>query len=314
MQHWDDYWQRTKTLNSFAEGEQGLGYSGEIAAFWRSKFSELSDNACLLDLATGNGGLAVLALQFNQRFNVVASDKADIAPLQLFNEQDRHYSYLKKIQFFGNMASENITFAERSFDMVMSQFGFEYAQPEPTLLQLYRVLKPGGKMVALVHHNASFISDDCKVGIDVLSYFLKDGGLLAKAREFAGFCQQLPGPDKLSSEQRQLLKQHSDRLLASFVAVQRECDAEQQSWFNDIAKDLIPVLGNWQSLTVQIIESCWLRLNYFSQRLTDQLDATWDDSKMKLAEALAIEQGFEVSCTTLNTEFGTLCWVFEITK
>lgn len=314
MQHWDSYWQNTKTLNSFAEGEQGLGYSGAIAEFWHTVFASLSDNARLLDLATGNGGLALLALQANSSFQVSASDKANIAPLQLFNKQDSSYPYLKKIQFFGNMASEQLTFSDEAFELVTSQFGFEYAQPEPTLQQIHRVLSPGGKMVALVHHEQSFISEDCKVGLPVLDFFIGDNGLLPQAKEFASTCQQLQQFAELSFQQQQLLKQQSNKLLASFMSVQRQCHSNQLDWFNDVAKDLIPLLGNWQSLTVEVIDKLWLSLTHFSQRITDQLTATWDSNQIKLIKQLAVEQGFSVSYSTLDTKFGKLCWVFEATK
>ena len=314
MQHWDCYWQNTKTLNSFAEGEQGLGYSGDIAEFWHKVFASQKNNARLLDLATGNGGLAVLALQTNGSFQVCASDKADISPLQLFTEHDSSYSYLKNIQFFGNMASEHLTFPAETFELVISQFGFEYAEPEATLQQIHRVLVAGGKMVALVHHDQSFISLDCKVGLTVLDFFIAENGLLAKAKKFASTCQQLQGVKVLSSEQQQVLKQQSDNLLASFVAVQQRCDSQQLDWFTDVAKDLIPVLGNWQNLTVETIDKLWLSLTHFSQRIADQLAATWDSNRIKLVKDLAVEQGFSVSYSTLDTKFGKLCWVFEATK
>jgi ubiquinone/menaquinone biosynthesis C-methylase UbiE len=314
LQHWDNYWQKTKTLNSFAESEQGLGYTGDIAQFWQHIFTKLAPNASILDLATGNGGLAVLALQANDNFVISASDKANIAPLQLFTEQDASYKYLQKIQFFGNMPSEALTFADAEFDMVISQFGLEYAEPVSTLQQLHRILKPAGKLVALVHHSESFISSDCWIGIAVLQVFTDENGLLLKIKQFATFCEPLQKLPALTIAQQQLLKQQSDHLLASFKASQQVLSAEQREWFNDIAKNIVPLLGDWRSLTVLAVNKLMENLHYFSQRLADQLTATWSIEKIKTIQQLAEQQGFSVSVSTLDTKEGKLCWIVQITK
>jgi ubiquinone/menaquinone biosynthesis C-methylase UbiE len=314
LQHWDNYWQKNKTLNSFAEGEQGLGYAGDIAKFWHTIFVDLKSNSKLLDLATGNGGLAVLALQYNIAFDVSASDKANIAPLQLFTQQDAIFKYLKKIKFFSNMPSEALTFADAEFDMVISQFGLEYAEPVSTLQQLHRILKPAGKLVALVHHAESFISSDCRIGLAVLQVFTDENGLLSTIKQFATFCEPLQKLPALTIAQQQLLKQRSDYLLASFKASQQVLSEEQREWFNDIAKNIVPLLGDWRSLTVLAVNKFMESLHYFSQRLADQLTATLSIEKIKTIQQLSEQQGFSVSISTLDTKEGKLCWIVQITK
>jgi ubiquinone/menaquinone biosynthesis C-methylase UbiE len=314
LQHWDNYWQKTKTLNSFAESEQGLGYAGDIAQFWQHIFAKLEPGASILDLATGNGGLAVLALQTNNSFVVAAADKANIAPLQLFTKQDASYKYLQKIQFFGNMPSEALTFADEEFDMVISQFGFEYAEPVATLQQLHRILKPTGKAVALVHHADSFISVDCQVGLAVLPVFTAADGLLAKAQAFATFCLPLQQFTDLSLQQQQLLKQHSNLLLASFMTTQQSLSGDKLDWFNDIAKDLVPVLSDWRRLSVDTITTLIVNLTDFKQRLTDQLAASWNTAQIEKIQKIAEQQGFVVAVAPLDTAEGKLCWVFQLAK
>ena len=87
MQHWTDYWKNTNALNSFAEGEQGSGYSNEIADFWNSQFKSLSKGSTLVDLGTGNGAVAVLAQLYSEanqsNFQVYGIDAADIPPKKL---------------------------------------------------------------------------------------------------------------------------------------------------------------------------------------------------------------------------------------
>lgn len=314
MQHWDYYWQKTKTLNSFAEGEQGQGYHGEVAEFWQRIFAEFTKGAKVLDLASGNGALAVLALQSNNHLDISASDKADICPMQLFDKQSQQYKYLQRIKFYGGMPSEELRFPDESFDIVVSQFGFEYSEPEATLQQLYRVLKPGAKFVALVHHKDSFISRDCVIGLSVLPLFTKHDGLLDKAREFAKFCQQLQQVKVLSLPQQQLLKQHSDLLLANFIAVQKSVTAEQLEWFNLVAKELVSGLADWRSNSTEIIDKLTANLNFFKCRIEDQVGACWSVQQRNVVQIIAQQVGFSASSSILETKHGKFSWVFQLSK
>lgn len=314
MQHWNSYWQNTKTLNSFAEGEQGLGYKGEIAQFWQQVFTAQNATAKILDLATGNGALAVLALQYNERFEVSASDQADIMPLKLFNEQDEVYPLLKKVSFYGNMPSEQLGFADEQFDLVISQFGFEYAQPELALQQVFRVLKPGGNFTALIHHSDSFITEDCRQGMRVLQHFMATDGLLTKVKAFATYCQQLAGVSSLQYEQQQELKQRSNKLLQTFIALQRELSEAQQDWFSLLAKDVVAVISNWRSLSVQAVDTLQRNMADFNQRLSDQVASAWSSDLVSRIIQTCNEfwSDSEVSC--LSEQEGKLCWVLKLKK
>lgn len=314
MQHWNSYWQNTKTLNSFAEGEQGLGYKGEIAQFWQQVFAVQTVPAKILDLATGNGALAVLALQYDACFEVSASDQADIMPLKLFSEQDDVYPLLKKIKFYGNMPSERLAFADNQFDLAISQFGFEYAKPEPALQQLQRVLKPGGSFIALIHHSESFITEDCRQGMLVLQHFIATGGLLTKVEAFANYCQQLVGNDLLQSEQQLELKRRSDALLQSFIKLQRELIGEQQDWFSLLAKDIVAVISNWRSLSVQAVDNLQHNMSDFNQRLVDQVASAWDNAQVNKIVRVCNDCWSDVKISCLSVQEGKLCWVLQLKK
>ncbi|MCF4008058.1 class I SAM-dependent methyltransferase [Rheinheimera sp. UJ63] len=314
MQHWTTYWQNTKTLNSFAEGNQGLGYSGDIADFWRKIFETVGSHSSLLDIATGNGGLAVLALQLNETFQISAVDKADIQPLSLFNSKDDIFYLLQKINFYGNMPAENLIFNNETFDLVISQFGFEYTDLFPTIKQIHRVLKSNGKFVAMVHHTDSFISQDCRIGLKVLQLFLKDKGLMAKATDFANYCQILQKTPVLSESQLTQLRQKSALLLQSFKDTQNNLNDVERDWFNQVAKELVPFLANWRELTVEIVHNKSLSLHYFRERITEQLTVAWDNNNVKMLEAFCNKQGFKTSISTFELPEGKLCWVCDLMK
>lgn len=313
MQHWDDYWQNTKALNSFAEGEQGNGYSGTVADFWHKQFSELPASARILDLACGNGALAVLALQFNKDFQLYGSDAAQIKPLEQFSERDNAYPFLQRISFFPSMPSEQLSFADQSFDAVYSQFGFEYGDSEQTLQQIRRVLKPGGRFTALIHHSASFITKDCQDGISTLAYFLaEDTGLYRRVRDFAVLCQRLAAHLTLSPEQQRVLQQHSQQLMQQFRACQQQLSESQLDWFSELAQPLVTALSNWRQLNPALIDKQQQRQQIYLQRLQDQIAAAWDEQKVHELQQKLSSHWQVVNISPLYEQNSVLAWSLEL--
>ena len=54
------------------------------------------------------------------------------------------------------------------FDLVVSQFGFEYAGAEETAHEVARILAPGGRFAALCHYADGAIAQECRGRIDQL--------------------------------------------------------------------------------------------------------------------------------------------------
>lgn len=313
MQHWDDYWQNTKALNSFAEGEQGSGYNGTIAEFWYKQFSALPAQARVLDLACGNGALAVLAQQFNNEFEVYASDAAQVNPLGHYTEQDSVYSLLQQIHFFPSMPSEQLSFADQAFDAVYSQFGFEYGDTEKTLQQVRRVLKLSGRFTALIHHSSSFITKDCQDGIDTLAYFLaEENGLYRRVRDFAKICQNLAANPTLVPEQQRFLQQHSQQLMLQFRACQQQLTTSQLDWFSELAQPLVAVLSNWRQLNPALIDKQQQRQQVYLQRLHDQIAAAWDEQKVSELQQSFSPHWHAVTCTPVYEQNNVLAWRLEL--
>ncbi|MEO3679517.1 class I SAM-dependent methyltransferase [Rheinheimera sp. FR7-31] len=314
MQHWNSYWKNTKTLNSFAEGEQRLGYTGPIADFWQTIFWGETAGAQVLDLATGNGALAVLALQTNDGFSVSASDAADISPLTLFSESDEVYPLLSQIKFFANMPSEKLEFNSGSFDLVVSQFGFEYAEPELALRQIYRVLKSGGRFAALVHHDSSFITRDCRHGIDMLQQFLKSDGVIRHAAEYIRLCETLASNKVLTNEQQDELKLQSDKLRHYLIQIQQRLTADQLDWFSFLAKDLITVFSDWRNANTAALALLSRSMMAYLRRLEDQIASAWSVQKAEDFMLLAKSDWQIQSLTPIVLDGEVLCWSLVLNK
>lgn len=315
MRHWNSYWSNTKSLNSFAEGEHAQGYVGEIADFWQSTFKAFPSSVKVLDLATGNGGLAVLAQQFGLDFDISASDAASVDPLVIFNPIDPCYQALKKIHFYGNMPSENLEFTNGQFDRVISQFGFEYATPAAALSEVNRILKPGGEFIALIHHQDSFISADCQIGLKILHQLNLPDGLISHLQDFGDFCQSIGNKDQLTVEQQTLFKQKNYFLLQYVKKQQSLYDVEDElDWYNRLVKELLPVIIDWRHTDTQRVMDICEKLYFFQLRLQDQYAAAWSNLNMEKMKSLCKKSWSSCEFDILQSETGTLCWIIKARK
>lgn len=131
---WDGYWRTGRTYSCSASGVPVTH-----AEFWRAFFADCPRGARVLDLACGAGAVARLAREADRGFAITGVDFATaIKPIDGVN------------LVLGTPA-EDLPFADASFDVVVSQYGFEYADQERAALELVRVLAPGGTAALIVH-------------------------------------------------------------------------------------------------------------------------------------------------------------------
>ena len=171
---WSRYWSSGR-LHS-CTGSYAGNYDGAIGRFWRALAADLAPDACVLDLATGNGPLPLLLWEARgDALQVDAVDLAAVAPD--WYRADRH----GRIRFHSGVRMEALPFADGSFDCVVSQFGFEYAERGPALAECLRVSRPGATLALVMHHHDSVL---VRVGREELAHhgrLLATDGLLAAA-------------------------------------------------------------------------------------------------------------------------------------
>lgn len=183
IEQWDRYW-AYGNVHSFSQVAGG-NYQGAVADFWRARFEALADGSRVLDVATGNGAIALLALEAGDRlsrqFEVHGIDLADIAPEEQVEDPSLTES-LKRIKFHGRTAAELLAFENDSFDMACSQFGLEYSDMSRSIPELARVLKPGGRLAAIMHHGDSVLLRATREELAQLDFVLNDVKLYLRAR------------------------------------------------------------------------------------------------------------------------------------
>jgi len=155
--HWDNYWQgRASHITGNALVEVGIENNHALKKFWANTFSQTSKSARIIDLACGAGSVLEHAdkLGFTNLTGVDVSQKA----LDVMT---------KKIPAASGICAQvdNVPQADNSADLIVSQFGVEYAGSQAQLFdafrEMYRILKPSGEIVIVAHAKNSVIYEGC---------------------------------------------------------------------------------------------------------------------------------------------------------
>ena len=146
---WGNYWQgRAASEAGAALIGVGVETNQEISAFWTEQLKAFPKTVSLLDLACGAGSVVRRA---------AALGIEDITGVDISNEAiETLKSEFPDVK--GVVASADFTgLPSGRFDIVASQFGFEYADPLKAAGEAARLLKAGGQFLALAHSRNSAI-------------------------------------------------------------------------------------------------------------------------------------------------------------
>lgn len=181
---WEQFW-RHGSVTTF-ERSGNPNYDGEIREFWERQFATLLEGARIVDLATGNGAVALLAAEYSaandRQFCVDALDRAAIRPEKDLQEAEAAREWLSSVRFRGGAPNEDTGLESECADLVTSQYGFEYGDPSATAREAMRILKPGGRIALITHHANSVVVREAREGLEQHRLCLRKEQLLTRAR------------------------------------------------------------------------------------------------------------------------------------
>jgi len=179
---WTEYWQTGAPVSCVASPEM----EAHLTFLWDEFVDGLADGSRILDLATGNG---IVALNCKSRartrkihLQVDAVDAADINPKICVKDKGQLY---REVSFFGGIQLEDLPFADDCFSGVVSQFGFEYADEGRAVAEISRVLMPGGQLRLIIHAQDGAVSRDIGKRLERLKSVLAENGPVSLVLELA---------------------------------------------------------------------------------------------------------------------------------
>jgi SAM-dependent methyltransferase len=89
------------------------------------------------------------------------------------------------IRFHGGVRLEALPFAVASFDAIVSQFGFEYADEDQAVAEVARVAAPGARLSFVMHAQDGGVSRDISRRLDRLRAVLHERGPVTLVRTLA---------------------------------------------------------------------------------------------------------------------------------
>jgi ubiquinone/menaquinone biosynthesis C-methylase UbiE len=156
LEHWEAYY-RTGPLATCPTTPAG-GYDLELRDAWTEFFADLPEGARVLDVGTGNGAVALIALETaaaqGRRFEIHGTDLARIDPRRYLRDGA---TLLDGIEFHPGVATEQLPFESTSVDAVSGHYALEYTHVDDALREIYRVLKPAGRARFIIHHKQSLM-------------------------------------------------------------------------------------------------------------------------------------------------------------
>lgn len=134
-----DAWSRVWGDTVAAVGSDDPAYPA-VARWWTAELSALAPFGALLEIGAGAAAtVARIAAALFPAADIVASDFRPAPPI------------IPGVVFVADAPIEALPFGDGQFDVVASQFAFEYAGEAAAVGELARVLRPGGAARLLVH-------------------------------------------------------------------------------------------------------------------------------------------------------------------
>lgn len=277
-QGWRDYWKSNRPASCVPANE---ATAAEIAAYWLGVFADVADQSRILDIATGNGILlahaANAAVEGGKTFALTGVDLADIAPQKYLDEAPAGFD---DIRFVGKTAAEALPFEVHEFDVVVSQYGLEYAQLDKALAEVERVLAPGGRFVWLAHcDDSEVVLQNRDQGAEV-DFLLKPRGPIDAMEHFVARL----GKGKKPSNAAQ-------RLQAALADAERYCrDHPPAKVVVEVCTVIADSASRWQSFRpddlARMLADARARLIHHRQRINDLSNAVVTPERLRSIETI----------------------------
>jgi ubiquinone/menaquinone biosynthesis C-methylase UbiE len=276
----------------------------------------------VLDAATGNGAIALLAAKTSvaerNDLRISAVDYANINPIEKANKKELK-QLCSHIKFFPNTPIENLPFPDSTFDLITSQYGFEYAEKSAASKEIARTLKTGGSWVAICHFENSKIHKYC---IEDSSAYKKAILVLKLDQTIHALLKQLGDIDSFNQAQIKLKSEPVQTLLNALRFGLSDLEksypqAAATQYLNRSMRQFFECyLLTSKTQKIESAKNLSRELYAAMGRVDHQISATLSDLHIKNYEEVFLSVGLQkiISEAFLDDNGETLGWLFEFSK
>lgn len=293
---WSSYWRGPRLVCSLAG--TGIGYPEALVEVWRRFFEEFPDGTRLLDIATGNGAVAIIASDTararGRRFEVHGCDQADIDPAAHL----RGTGFATEgIRFHPRTPAEHTGFPAAHFDVVTGQFALEYTGMETSVAEAARILKPGGTARFILHMKGSEIYTQTERQLKDIHLAMTELGVLQKAR--AMFAAAWAFDSAGGSDQQLLLE--ARRAQEAYLQVARILDGRvPTAAYKELFVSILKVMAyHWEHRREQNPQEFTARLDEMEREIAlaekrhaAMCEHALDAAQVERLKALLVDNGF----------------------
>ncbi|MEM1087200.1 MAG: class I SAM-dependent methyltransferase [Pseudomonadota bacterium] len=291
---WSNYWQGRE--GDATGALTGVESDRELQAYWSTVLSSGSYDAAFLDLACGAGTVLKQAASLGYT-NLTG---LDISP-EAINVLKNDIPIAKTL-----IASASKTgLSDKTFNLVVSQFGLEYAGARAALSEAARLTAPHGRIETVMHMTGGAIEMEVQGHSDHCAELLASGFIEKASALFIGAYQ------KNTTDAQTLMDEMStarDRLSRLIKPNQRSLAAHllsgtAQLWEKRAAYALEDITG-WLSGMKAEIEA-------YKSRMDSMISAALDQNELRACANVLQAQGFLVQTRPLSLSGAEAAWALS---
>ena len=291
-QAWSLYWQNNNLESCIATG--AIEDGAKLASIWSQFAKQLTTQSTVLDLATGNGSVPINLLTAQKKLRVTGVDFANISPTKF----SQNNPLLAHVNLVPKVDIAKLPFKNTTFDVITSQFGFEYADKTLAAQEFIRVLKTLGKFLLIIHHTDSEVVKPARVKIEELMLLGEKSELF---NQFECYLKDEFSLVDLEQSGKQFLAQNQGKVSKAITG----------QFFNninsliDLKEQLTP---NTELLT--LFTDMQVRIKAEQSRLTQLVSASLSVNEMADFCDMLKTLGTELDCqlVTLPSDGAILAW------
>lgn len=211
---------------------------------------------------------------------------------------------------------EALPFGAGHFDLVVSQYGFEYADRQEALQECLRVLGHDGRLAMVMHHAGSVLVEVGRSELENQNFLLSEHGLLAAARAvIPWFARARAGVDLRGHAEATACRENYNaamQALARQAEISRAPDVLTET--RDHVHALLSRTGSDPSAVLDALEAFRRQLGQAQVRTAELIAHALDEpAAADLVSSIRhARQDASVTCEPIRQREGILGWALRM--